>query len=69
MSLQTARHSALAHSRTFYLRRMVQDNIPGICRRCYCTDRRACNPPCRWTDATHTLCSACAPSGIVIATR
>lgn len=68
MNLATARRSTLVNMRGFYLRRMVEDGIPGICRSCYCTDRRACIPPCHWVDVAHTLCSACDPL-IVIATH
>lgn len=35
----------------------------GICRGCGCTDGAACMTaagPCRWVDATRTLCSGCA---------
>jgi hypothetical protein len=32
---------------------------PGTCRWCGCTDERACDVGCSWTDRTHTLCSAC----------
>lgn len=39
----------------------------GVCRMCGCTDHSACKMPasangaCRWVDASHTLCSRCAP--------
>jgi hypothetical protein len=39
--------------------RKLPDDVPGICRECACTDDRACNPPCSWVDAKHTLCSTC----------
>lgn len=29
----------------------------GTCRICGCTDDRACDGPCTWTDTTHTLCN------------
>jgi len=32
--------------------------IPGVCRYCGCTWRRACNPPCWWVDKMETVCSA-----------
>jgi hypothetical protein len=35
----------------------------GVCRWCGCTDRSPCDDgteACRWVDAGHTLCSACA---------
>lgn len=33
----------------------------GVCHVCGCTDARGCGPTgCGWTDATHTLCTACA---------
>lgn len=31
-----------------------------VCHVCGCTDGRACPGGCGWTDATHTLCTACA---------
>jgi hypothetical protein len=31
----------------------------GVCRRCGCTDDRACDGGCGWADAHHTLCTAC----------
>jgi hypothetical protein len=32
---------------------------PGTCRRCGCTDLRACAGGCFWVDPEHTLCSEC----------
>jgi len=29
----------------------------GTCRICGCTDDRACDEPCTWTDTSHTLCN------------
>ena len=35
----------------------------GVCRRCGCTDTRACEPTpgyrCAWANESHTLCTAC----------
>jgi ParB family chromosome partitioning protein len=31
----------------------------GTCRVCFCTDDEACDPPCSWADAEHTICTAC----------
>jgi hypothetical protein len=33
---------------------------PGTCRRCGCTDDRACIGGCSWGDEAHTLCNLCA---------
>lgn len=30
--------------------------VPGRCRICGCVDDHACDPPCAWADAGHTLC-------------
>lgn len=32
----------------------------GTCMGCGCTDERACEGGCSWSDPTHTLCSKCA---------
>jgi hypothetical protein len=32
--------------------------VPGICRYCGCTERRACRPACRWMDPERTVCSS-----------
>ena len=38
--------------------------VCGVCKRCECTHTTPCldrrGQPCGWTDATHTLCTACA---------
>lgn len=31
----------------------------GVCRKCGCTDARACAGGCFWVNSAHTLCSAC----------
>jgi len=31
----------------------------GRCRWCRCTDSRACEQGCSWSDKAHTLCSSC----------
>lgn len=42
---------------------------PGVCTRCGCTDHdcstciERTGEPCRWVNAEHTLCSACAEKG------
>lgn len=33
---------------------------PGRCRWCGCSDQVGCALGCRWINARHTLCSACA---------
>jgi hypothetical protein len=32
----------------------------GVCRKCGCTDARACEGGCAWADETQTLCTRCA---------
>ncbi len=45
-----------------------RSNVRGVCRTCGCTDEdcsgciERTGEPCYWVDATHTLCSACAPN-------
>jgi hypothetical protein len=34
--------------------------LPGTCQKCGCTDDAACDPPCSWANAAHTLCTRCA---------
>jgi len=36
-------------------------NIRGMCKVCACTEAEACEEGCGWTDASQTLCTACAP--------
>jgi hypothetical protein len=35
------------------------------CRKCGCTDSRACSGGCFWADKKKTLCSNCAPHWLV----
>lgn len=46
----------LARALAWFKRQLT---IPGICRVCGCTDDHACEVPCSWANARHTLCSNC----------
>ncbi|HEU4619201.1 MAG TPA: hypothetical protein VFV10_14270 [Gammaproteobacteria bacterium] len=37
-------------------------SVPGICRKCGCTDEFGCDGGCSWVNARRTLCSRCAPA-------
>lgn len=43
------------------LARMIEGALSGsgTCLVCGCTDDYACDPPCSWANANHTLCTAC----------
>lgn len=47
----------------FQIRYPLGFRLADRCRRCGCTDRRACRPiggcTCWWANAHHTLCSRC----------
>jgi hypothetical protein len=34
--------------------------VPGVCRKCGCTESRACDDGCAWADDTKTICTSCA---------
>ena len=47
-----------SRARKFHAR-VRRAGVYGVCRKCGCTDERACPQGCAWTDETHTLCTAC----------
>lgn len=65
--LGTVRYDSLAHTApsrsnaqarlTKLGRSLLENCIPAICRKCGCTDERACDGGCHWIEPD--LCSAC----------